>query len=285
VNRKERRRQGARGTETNANAPTSFGADDALAVLTGRRAKLYGPSPEQPMAKGFVFSMALAEAVTKLENRNDIPSVARAVTAVYAFAEGVWASANARVTGKQLACAKGCAWCCYQQVSLTSYEAATIVDHVRRHWSAERREALIARLRERREQTRGLDSDAIRLKRLPCPYLEDDACSIHAVRPFRCRAYNSTDAKVCRWMVEHAEEAADKRKANALPVVFDGEAPQIFDDAQHAMAEGLAKGGIPYDHVELGRGTLIGFEDADALIRWLAGEDVFASARIGEKPR
>lgn len=236
------------------------------------------------MAKGFVFSMALAEVVTKLDGRKDIPSIARAVMAVYAFAESVWASANARLSGKKIACAKGCSWCCHQQVSLSSFEAATIVDHVRRNWTAERREALIRRLRDRREKTDGLDGDAIRVKRLPCPYLEDGACSVHAVRPFRCRAYNSVDANVCRWMYDHAEEAASKRKANELPLVFDGEAPQIFDDAQHAMAEALAKSGVAYEHVELGRGTLVALEDPEALARWLAGEEVFAEARIGKTP-
>ena len=287
MNRKDRRRQKAatqaRGSGAGPPAP-AFGADDALAMLTGRVARLAPGEPEQPMAKGFVFSMALAEAVIALDGRRDLAVALKAVAAVYAFAEGLWTSAKARIAGKKIACAKGCSWCCHQQVSLISYEAVAIVEHIRKTWSDERRSALIRRLSERVAAGSGLESDQIRVRRMRCPFLEDGACSIYAVRPFRCRGYNSIDEDVCRWIYEHAEEAVDKRKANALPLVFDGEAPRIFDDAQHALATALSRGGFLFDHLELTRSVLMGLEDEALLARWLAGEDVFAPARIGDKP-
>jgi Fe-S-cluster containining protein len=81
------------------------------------------------------------------------------------------------------ACREGCAWCCHLKVLVHSAEAARIASHVIETWTAGQRAALHARLPDARG---------------PCPFLDDDRCSIYALRPIRCRAHVSTDLSACK---------------------------------------------------------------------------------------
>jgi Fe-S-cluster containining protein len=116
--------------------------------------------------------------------------------------------------GARLSCGKGCGVCCCQLVPLAAPEAFFLFEYVqslppgRRHTIAARfatiREAmkkagLVERL-ERLEATlehRALAQDYWRLQ-MPCPFLEENSCSIHPLRPCSCREYNVTSpAALC----------------------------------------------------------------------------------------
>lgn len=117
--------------------------------------------------------------------------------------------AQAASEGQQVSCAKGCAACCKAQpVPVTPPEAMAIARLVAAQPAARRR-ALQERFadRERRLAAAGLretflretpiaDPAAARAAAkayhrlgLACPFLEDEACSIHPERPFSCRMY------------------------------------------------------------------------------------------------
>jgi len=130
------------------------------------------------------------------------------------LADTVVEVAVAECRGQRVAisCKKGCGACCTQAVPLAPAEARFIRDLVEalpeprrttvRHRFREAHEALAqAGLLETFLDTRGLDSaeilelgrEYLRLQ-IPCPFLEDQACSIHPQRPIRCREYLVTSS-------------------------------------------------------------------------------------------
>jgi len=110
--------------------------------------------------------------------------------------------------GARLSCGKGCGVCCCQFVPLAAPEAFFLFEHVQ-SLPAERRATIAARsarIREAMERAglierlekleatlehRALAQDYWRLQ-MPCPFLEENSCSIHPLRPFACREYNVT---------------------------------------------------------------------------------------------
>jgi Fe-S-cluster containining protein len=121
---------------------------------------------------------------------------------------------NKNSSGKPVSCAKGCAACCKAQpVPITPPEAYALWRIVQ-SLPAERRSVLEATFAEReaaleaaglknvflRETTLGSAAEArqaveayVQLH-LACPFLVDDACSIHPQRPFVCRQYLVTSS-------------------------------------------------------------------------------------------
>jgi Fe-S-cluster containining protein len=117
--------------------------------------------------------------------------------------------------GAKVSCQKGCGVCCCQLVPLSPPEAFFLADYMRR-LPSERREALERRFGVIKEamSNRGLMEKLEKIedtgehKELgreyfhmgrPCPFLEDNTCTIHPIRPFSCREYNVTSPpELCR---------------------------------------------------------------------------------------
>ena len=80
---------------------------------------------------------------------------------------------------KKLACGKGCGACCVHQKDLPLYphEIVGIYWYASEKMTGPLREALKNRLASR-DAASG------------CPFLIDNSCSIHPVRPFGCRQFN-----------------------------------------------------------------------------------------------
>jgi Fe-S-cluster containining protein len=107
--------------------------------------------------------------------------------------------------GRTVTCAKGCAACCRQAVPLSPAEAWMLADHVAA-FPAEKRETVLGRFAEARRRLfeagfaerslsgagrasmERLGFDYFRLG-IPCPFLEEEACSIHPQRPSACREF------------------------------------------------------------------------------------------------
>ena len=81
--------------------------------------------------------------------------------------------------GKKLACTQGCATCCQSHESIPVYP----LELMAMYWYAA--EVLSGELREAlKKQLRHVDTLQ------SCPFLIDNSCSIHAVRPMACRSFN-----------------------------------------------------------------------------------------------
>lgn len=128
-----------------------------------------------------------------------VPALQGLVNAVVTAAEA----------GKAISCRKGCGACCRQLVPISRTEAERLMVTVA-NLPPERRTTLEARfaaaeaalaaadLKERKGRSdRELSTGYFALG-LPCPFLEEESCSIHPDRPLVCREYLVTSpAELC----------------------------------------------------------------------------------------
>jgi Fe-S-cluster containining protein len=111
---------------------------------------------------------------------------------------------QAEAQGERVSCRKGCGACCRQLVPITVAEAHALHELIET-LPAGRRATILGRFAEARrvldeagllrrlhdrppDSARALGLEYFRLG-IPCPFLEDEACSIHADRPIACREY------------------------------------------------------------------------------------------------
>lgn len=124
--------------------------------------------------------------------------------------------ATTAAEGRQVSCQMGCAACCRQLVPITEIEARAIgrlvadMSEPRRgeiwaRYAAVRARldaaGLLERLGARYGWTTVEFKEAVRhyfRQAIPCPFLEDECCSIYADRPLQCREYLVTSpAELC----------------------------------------------------------------------------------------
>jgi Fe-S-cluster containining protein len=119
--------------------------------------------------------------------------------------------------GYQISCRAGCGACCRQMVPISIFEAEALADWIRtlpleqqQHLEQRFHDALIA-LRDSgilaqldmatweddSAESRQFCMDYLAQK-VPCPFLVDESCSIHPIRPLACREYLVTSpAEFC----------------------------------------------------------------------------------------
>jgi Fe-S-cluster containining protein len=139
-----------------------------------------------------------------------VPNGAVAATAVLPALQGlVNATVAAAERGKDISCRKGCGACCRQLVPISRTEGEALLALVEA-MPGKRRAAVRARFADAEERIaaagladRGTRSDremsvAYFATGVPCPFLEDESCSIHPDRPLVCREYLVTSpAALC----------------------------------------------------------------------------------------
>ena len=116
---------------------------------------------------------------------------------------------EAAEAGKAISCRKGCGACCRQLVPVSRTEGERLLQLVET-MADERRETLKTRfaaaeaaieaagLKDRQGRSDRELSTAYFAMGVPCPFLEDESCSIHPERPLVCREYLVTSpAALC----------------------------------------------------------------------------------------
>ena len=142
-----------------------------------------------------------------------------------------------------LACRRGCAFCCHVDVTVTPLEAI--------------------RLWRRAGDAAPLDSIA---RRAPCPLLVDSACSEYEARPYACRAVFSPDAKAC-------EDGYASDGIVAVPSLdWPRALASCYITGEIAALDDLK---LASHMVELRRALHILRGDGEAALRWLNGADIF----------
>jgi hypothetical protein len=147
------------------------------------------------------WPLAQQRATSKLQtvspNRDADQLVRVAQKAATASQRVVWLQRAASAWTKPMepvaACRQGCAHCCHIAVTISSVEAELIGKHA---GIKPQRPAKAVRLQSHRD----LQSAQEAVKGLgplpapaPCPFLNDNACSIYAVRPMACRLLLNLD--------------------------------------------------------------------------------------------
>jgi len=182
--------------------------------------------------------------------------------------------------GQRLACQLGCAHCCYQPVGVTAPEVFAIHDHLRARLSPDALAAVAERVHAADASARGKSAAERLSPELPCPFLQQDRCSIYEVRPLACRGKNSLDAEACeRTLHDPSERAALLAGQRSVPCFL--EPIRAF----HAVSAGLQLALHELYHLrvaplDLTAAMRVLLDDPEGVPeRWLRGEDPFQAAR------
>src|SRR4029077_4406720 len=178
------------------------------------------------------FEVALNTPAGRLTTAIDVPTAFIPITAIVPVTRRLGEEAaqlEVRQTieaGQTISCRMGCAACCRMLVPLSAPEAFALREYVeqlpedrRTHLlnrlsdttESLKREGLWDRLNDVAEASRSMpdeELDPINLSyyalRIPCPYLENELCSIYEARPSACRELLVTSpAELCQDMVQN----------------------------------------------------------------------------------
>ena len=173
-----------------------------------------------------------------------------------------------------LACKKGCSHCCSRPVSTSAPMVLRIATLLRQDLDRADFEAVLSRVAALDEKTHGLPFSLSVRPPTPCALLVDDACSIHAIRPFVCRAWNSTSEETCKRAL----------KVQGLPMQIDLFQRTVYSAAEKGMHAALRRKGLDPVDLELTAALRVAMENTDAAERWLAGEPIFAGCEAKHDP-
>ena len=168
------------------------------------------------------------------------------------------------------ACQVGCAWCCYKTVGSAAPEVLRIADYLRTHLSPEALEATLDRVIRLDEERRLAHPDK-RSKARPCSLLKDNQCIAYPVRPLTCRGFNSSDARKC-------EMSLDPHNKVVVPAYLPQQ--RLYTLVLDGVRSGLSESGLSGELLELTRALRIALTSVEAMTKWLAGQNVFATARL-----
>jgi hypothetical protein len=173
-----------------------------------------------------------------------------------------------------LACAPGCAFCCYHPVDITPPEAFSIAAYLRTTLTAAEGSALGARIAAQADRISALSYEEHAQARIPCALLVDGRCSVYPCRPFACRAWNSTSAARCEAIFTHGNPVT------MLPPLHLPTYEAVWDVAR-GMSDGLQRSRLDGKSYELHSILQRVLETPSAALRWLQGEAVFAGCTVG----
>jgi Fe-S-cluster containining protein len=193
------------------------------------------PAKQQHKAKGCMverFEVALNTPVGRLTTAIDVPTGLIPITAIVPVTRRLGDEAaqlesqHATEAGRAISCRIGCAACCRMLVPLSAPEAFALRDYVEQ-LPTDRRDLLLNRLGDTKDRIKraGLwdrlndvseasqpiaDEELDPINRsyyalkMPCPYLENELCSIYEARPAACRELLVTSpAELCQDLVQN----------------------------------------------------------------------------------
>ena len=147
---------------------------------------------------------------------------------------GRLASVQGKVIAQQgvdVACRRGCNYCCHLRVEIRPHEAFVLARHIRARMTGEQRSHTMARIEANLRRITPLSREQHVRAGIACALLVDGSCSVYDARPAACRKYFSVSVKTCR-------DAFDDTSA---PLSGELEHEQVRL-AGHAVALGYAKG-------------------------------------------
>jgi len=231
------------------------------------------PPPMQEYLNG-VYVRTSARLAPIIERHGMAPGLSAALTTerIAVLGEELAPVVHLVVThGTEIACRKGCGFCCTHTVDVTPDEAFAVADYLARHLTAEQLAGVMERARAADAVLHGLPPVERHAKRIFCPVLDPAtaSCLAHPARPNACQAYLSVDLAKCE------ADYNDPPKPVEQPTV----APMIASIVDSTRSFALADAGAPTLSLELIAALLAAWAEPDAEARWLAGEPIFAGAR------
>ena len=116
-------------------------------------------------------------------------------------------AALARRQNIEIACTKGCHWCCHQAVFASSYEIHYLSEKIKQSFTPEQLKETREKTIRKNELTSALNEKEVLNYKHPCPLLNNEgSCSIYFARPVACRIYLSTNLETCLSFYYHPED-------------------------------------------------------------------------------
>lgn len=175
---------------------------------------------------------------------------------------------------EDVACKKGCAFCCHTRVSTSIPEVLVIADILSTHLSIPQKEDLLCRMERLIRSGAPHTIDWWAKTATPCPFLADppdSICTIYDIRPFTCRSHHSLCAADCK-------AAFTNRTASPIPcypVLRRG-----VDLFTAAFIIATRSAGLFAAQVAFIPALFLALQDPSAAERWMAGEELFFAATI-----
>ena len=171
-----------------------------------------------------------------------------------------------------VACAKGCAFCCHTMVTVLPPEAFYLANHIRTAFDPATSRAMIERIVAHDAAHRGKSGAARHTGRIACPMLDPEThlCTVHGARPLTCRSMHSGDVKPC----QVAFETRDAYHPAPSHSIFFKNTQAYYD----AYGTALHDSGLFVEPLELNAALATVFSEKNVFVRWLKGENPFEGA-------
>jgi len=104
-----------------------------------------------------------------------------------------------------VACTKGCQWCCHQAVFANSYEVHYLSEKIKENFSTKDLTTIQKSCEIKNSSVSKLGEKKVLSYKSPCPLLSNGACSVYFARPMACRIYLSTNLSSCVEFYTHPE--------------------------------------------------------------------------------
>ena len=165
----------------------------------------------------------------------------------------------------EIACRRGCSYCCYSYVGVVPPEVFRIAATINKHRRAGlTTDVVIARA----VPLRGVTPAARVGAKLACPLLENGQCGVYADRPLTCRQATSLSVEACREEYEGEMALNEQIEVSATHLAH-------ASNAHVALLGAMRGAGLPTIAYELSAALSTALDTPDAERRWLDGEDVF----------
>ena len=219
---------------------------------------------------------AALQAVFEGERRNarqktttDAAAVRQQTVRMYALLAREQAAVMAE-SKLDVACARGCNYCCHQRVEIRPYEAFVLAEFIEQQMSGAAAAQVRAQLATNRARIAPLTAREHTEAGIACALLQEGVCSVYAARPAACRKYYSLSVKTCREAFENP----------TLPL-----SGPLEDDnlrlAGNAVALGFARGieesGRDANRYELHAAVLEALDNPKTAKRYRDGKKAFVS--------
>ena len=216
------------------------------------------------------FARILSDAVRqKLEGITSQKALLPILLEVLEFSQSLVTELETTGASHEVACASGCDFCCYSQVSIIPLEALLMDGFVKAQFSSNQIFALRGRIDRSCAMAAGKSFEQIHAMKndRPCVFLESGRCSVYQVRPSICRSWNSFDAGACRTAYGSRDPEAGIASSPARNFVF-GTARNLFQQISRDLE-------LQYDTLLLSDAMSDCFLSGDPLDQWSRGELIF----------
>ncbi|UUO04450.1 YkgJ family cysteine cluster protein [Blastopirellula sp. J2-11] len=183
------------------------------------------------------------------------------------------------LTAPLRACRQGCSACCFTvAIDVTPLEAIAAAEYISQCLSQEQVAAIQERLEKLTLRRAMMTREEIATKRLGCGLLGGDgACMVYPARPLVCAGVHSFNQDACETA---AESIATDQVDGRIPI--DRAAKAATMGVSGTLQRALVDQGLDGNLYELNSAVLCALNAPNAWSRYLAKEDIFASALCTE---